>query len=78
MRVHVIVDGKGNLVASGPTAREGPGPKVQLRAGPGQVRHELELPGEFESKSPVDLHKKLAASELKQYIVASQRGTDRR
>jgi len=48
----------------------GAGPKLQLRAGPGQTRHELELPSEFEGKSPVDLHKSLAASDPKKYIVA--------
>ena len=69
MRVHTIVDADGNLVAVGATPPEGDGPKVQLRAGPGQTRHELDLPGEFEGKSPVDLHKSLAASDLKQYIV---------
>jgi|GEM_PF-5612193 len=70
MRVHAIVDADGNLVACGATAPEGTGPKVQLRAGPGQTRHELELPSEFEGKSPVDQHKSLAASDLKKYIVA--------
>lgn len=70
MRVHTIVDAEGNLVAVGATAPEGSGPKVQLRAGPGQTRHELELPSEFEEKSPVDLHKSLAAQDLEQYIVA--------
>ena len=70
MKVHTIVDADGNLVAVGAPAPEGSGPKVQLRAGPGQTRHELELPGEFEGQSPVDLHKSLAASDLKQYIVA--------
>ena len=70
MRVHAIVDAGGNLVACGATAPEGAGPKVQLRAGPGQTRHELELPGEFEGKSPVELHKELGARDLNQYIVA--------
>jgi hypothetical protein len=70
MRVHTIVDADGNLVAVGALAPEGSGPKVQLRAGPGQTRHELELPREFEGQSPVDLHKSLAARDLKQYIVA--------
>ena len=68
MRVHAIVDADGNLVAVGAPALEGAGPKVQLRAGPGQTRHELELPSEFEAKSPVDLHKTLAGSDLKQYL----------
>jgi len=70
MRVHAIVDADGNLVACGATAPEGPGPKVQLRAGPGQTRHQLDLPSEFEAKSPVDLHKSLAASDLKKYLAA--------
>jgi len=70
MRVHVIVDADGNLVASGATPPEGSGPKVQLSAVPGQTRHELELPREFEGKSPVDLHKDLGARDLNQYIVA--------
>ncbi len=70
MRVHAIVDVDGNLVAVGAPAPEGAGPKVQLRAGPDQTRHELELPSEFEGQSPVDLHKSLASRRLKQYIVA--------
>ena len=70
MRIHTIVDGSGNLVAVGTPAPAGAGPKVQLRAGPGQTRHELELPSEFEEMSPVDLHNSLAACDLKQYIVA--------
>lgn len=70
MRIHAIVDTHGNLVACGNTSPEGAGPKVQLRAGPGQTRHELELPAEFEGRSPVELHKSLAASDLKQYIVS--------
>ncbi len=70
MRVHTIVDADGNLVAVGAPAPEGSGPKVQLRAGPGQTRHELELTSEFEGQSPVDLHKSLAARDLKPYIVA--------
>ena len=57
MRVHSIVDAGGNLVAVGAPAPRGSGPKVQLLAGPGQTRHELELPSEFEVQSPVDLHK---------------------
>lgn len=70
MRVHTIVDADGNIVAVGPMAPEGAGPKVQLRAGPGQTRHQLELPSEFEGMSPIDLHKSLAAARnLKQYIV---------
>ncbi len=69
MRVHTIVDVDGNLVAVGAPAPEGAGPKVQLRAGAGQTRHELELPSEFDGQSPVDLHKSLAARDLKQYIV---------
>jgi hypothetical protein len=69
MRVHAIVDADGKLVATGATPPEGAGPKVQLSAGPGQTRHELELPREFESKAPADLHKELAASDLNQYIV---------
>jgi hypothetical protein len=68
MRVHAIVDADGRLVACGATAPEGPGPKVQLRAGPGQTRHELDLPSEFEGKSPLDLHASLAVGDLKQYI----------
>ena len=70
MRLHTIVDADGNLVAVGAPAPEGSGPKVQLRAGPGQTRHELELPSEFEGQSPVDLHKSLAGRDLKQYVVA--------
>ena len=58
------------LWRAAPRRDEGAGPKVQLRAGPGQTRHELELPSEFEGKSPVDLHKTLSASDLKKYIVA--------
>jgi len=69
MRVHTIVDANGSLVAVGAPASEGAGPKVQLCAGPGQTRHELELPSEFEGQSPVDLHNSLAARDLKQYIV---------
>lgn len=71
MRLHVIIDEKGNVVATGPMPREGAGLKVQLRPGPGQTRHEVELPSEFEGASPVDLHKRLATTELKRYIVAS-------
>lgn len=70
MRIHTIVDADGNLVAVGAIAPAGAGPKVQLRAGPGQTRHELELPVELEGQSPGDLHKSLAARDLKQYIVA--------
>jgi hypothetical protein len=70
MRIHTIVDEDGNLVAVGAPAPEGSGPKVQLRAGPGQTRHELELPSEFQGQSPVDLHNSLAARDLKQYIAA--------
>jgi hypothetical protein len=69
MRVHAVIDEKGNLVACGPVPPEGDGPKVQLRAGPGQTRRELELASEFEGKSPVDLHKSLAASDLTKYTV---------
>jgi hypothetical protein len=71
MRVHAVVGADGTLVAIGALPPEGDGAKVQLSAGPGQTRHELELPSEFESKSPVDLHKALETSDLKQYIVAS-------
>jgi hypothetical protein len=70
MRVHAIVDADGNLVATGAIPPEGSGSKVQLSAGPGQTRYELELPREFESKSPVDLHNELAASDLDRYVVA--------
>jgi hypothetical protein len=70
MKVHTIVDADGNLVAVGAPAPEGSGPKVQLRAGPGQTRDELDLPSEFEGQSPVDLHKSLAARDLTRYIVA--------
>lgn len=72
MRVHAIVDTDGNLVASGATSRAGDGPQAQLRAGPNQTRHELDLPAEFEGKSAVELHDRLAASDLTQYIVAAQ------
>jgi len=78
MRVHVIIDQAGHLVASGLAPLEAAGPKVQLRPGPGQTRHELELPREFEGKSPLDLHKKLAVTGLKQYIVASHTGLARK
>jgi hypothetical protein len=71
MRVHAVADADGKLVAIGAMPPEGDGAKVQLSAGPGQTRHELELPGEFESKSPVDLHQALEASDLNQFIVAS-------
>ncbi|HEY1445555.1 MAG TPA: hypothetical protein VGF51_11715 [Acidimicrobiales bacterium] len=70
MRIHAIVDAEGKLVAVGAPAPEGEGPKVQLRAGPGQTRHELDLPNEFEGQSPVDLHNSLAPRDLKQYVVA--------
>ena len=72
MRVHAIVDAEGNLVASGATPTAGAGPQAQLRAGPGQTRHELELPSEFEGTSAVQRHEKLAAGDLTQYIVAAQ------
>ena len=51
MRVHAIVDADGNLVASGAAPNGRAGPQAQLRAGPDQTRHELELPSEFEGKS---------------------------
>lgn len=70
MRVHAIVDANGNLVASGAMPTGGAGPQAQFRAGPGQTRHELDLPSEFEGKSAGELHEKLAAGDLKQYIVA--------
>jgi hypothetical protein len=70
MRIHAIVDAGGALVACGSPAPEGTGAKVQLRAGPDQTRHELELPGDFDGKSPVELHRALAAGDLTKYIVA--------
>jgi hypothetical protein len=72
MRLHAIVDAGGNLVASGVAATEGDGPRVQLGALPGHTHHELELPSEFEGRSPREVHEKLEASDLKQYIVVPQ------
>jgi hypothetical protein len=72
MRVHAIVDANGKLVASGAAPAGGEGPQAQLRAGPGQTRHELELPSEFEAKSAVERHEKLAAGDLKRYMVAAR------
>jgi hypothetical protein len=71
MRVHAIVDADDKLVASGAPPSGNDGPQAQLAAGPGQTRHELELPSEFEGKSPLDRHKQLEASDLKQYIVSA-------
>ncbi len=72
MRVHAIVDASGKLVASGAAPSGGEGPHAQLRAGPNQTRHELDLPSEFEGKSAVQVHKELQAGDLRQYIVAAQ------
>ena len=69
MRFHAIVDADGHLVATGPPPPEGDGPKAQLSPGPGQTRHELELPSDFEGKAPLDLHTTLESSDLSQYIV---------
>jgi hypothetical protein len=77
MKLHVIVDTHGHIIATGPVAPDGPGPKAQLVAGPSQTRHELELPQEFDGKSPADLHKLLAKRELKPFIVATVKGTVR-
>ncbi len=72
MRVHAIVDASGRLVASGAAPTGGEGPQAQLRAGPGQTWHELDLPSEFEGKSAIELHEKLTAGDLKQYIVTAR------
>lgn len=72
MRVHVIVDGDGRLVASGLAPPNGDEPRVRLGAAPGHTRRELELPSEFEGKPPRELHEALEASDLGQYLVTPQ------
>jgi hypothetical protein len=53
-------------------ALRGPGEPGSSRSSGLGPTHELDLPSEFEGKSAVKLHEKLAASDLKQYIVVAQ------
>lgn len=63
MKVTVVTDGKGNVVASmaghASSHRSPPGPFGTLRPGPGQVLHEIDVPDHYGSLSPDDLHQSL-------------------
>lgn len=62
MKMTVITDSGGNVVASTPHPKTGPagGPVLRLRAGPGQTAHEIDLPADLEKlESAEDLHKAL-------------------
>jgi hypothetical protein len=62
MKITVVVDKNGNVVGTyrpeAPT-KDG-GPTLQLRAGPGQTVHQLDLPVEYEKVASSDeLHRRL-------------------
>ena len=70
MKVHIVVDGKGVVQASGPVVAHGKGdqPHATLRAGPNQTVHELEVPdAEFGKLSPVAMHDRIAKGDWKQF-----------
>jgi hypothetical protein len=63
MRMTVVTDGKGKLIASmfeDPFLKPSQnGPSATLKPGPGQVFDELEVPDEYGELSPNDLHREL-------------------
>jgi hypothetical protein len=63
MKITMVTDGKGKLVASmfEETSREptGDGPSATLRPGPGQVFEEVDVSDDYAKLSPDDLHREL-------------------
>jgi hypothetical protein len=81
MKMTIVTDGKGKLIASmfepadraGPDRGRGEGipeeqtedvPSATLRPGPGQVFQEVDVPDDYASLSPDELHRELQEKHL--------------
>jgi hypothetical protein len=63
MRITIVTNDHGKIIASmeghASEHRRRPGPFGTLRAGPGQMIHEVDVPDDYQKLMPQDLHRAL-------------------
>jgi hypothetical protein len=59
MRIHVVYDGDGNIIATAEIASGPDEPSLTPLPSPGQAAAEFDVPGDYEEMTPLERHNSL-------------------